>query len=71
MRLTYDDYKKVQKNWNTKAIKTDCTTQFIYKGFLLHRCRDSQWGFTYYDIWKTELSSLIAEYLVLSYTAMI
>ena len=33
MRLTYDDYKKVQKNWNTKAIKTDCTTQFIYKVF--------------------------------------
>ena len=52
MRLSYDDYKKVQKNWNTKAIKTDSTVQFIYKGFILHRCRDSQWGFTYYDIWN-------------------
>ena len=52
MRLTYDDYKRVQKNWNTKAIKTDLSTQFIYKGFILHRCRDAGWGFTYYDIWN-------------------
>ena len=52
MRLTYDDYKKVQKNWNNKAIKTDLSTQFIYKGFLLHRRVDSGWGYTYYDIWN-------------------
>ena len=50
--LNYKDYKKLAKNWNTKAIKTYVSTQFIYKGFMLHRCRDSQWGFTYYDIWN-------------------
>jgi len=50
--LNYDDYKKVSKNWNTKTIKTDSTVHFIYKGFMLHRRRDTGWGFTYYDIWN-------------------
>jgi hypothetical protein len=50
--LNYDDYKKVSKNWNTKTIKTDSTVHFIYKGFMLHKCRDSQWGGTYYNIWN-------------------
>lgn len=50
--LDYNDYKKLQKNWNTKAIKTDSTVHFIYKGFMLHRCRDNDWGYTYYSIWN-------------------
>ena len=50
--ITYDDYKKYSKKWN-KTIKSDWSTvDYFYKGFNLHRCKDKQWGFTYYDIWN-------------------
>ena len=50
--ITYDDYEKYSKKWN-KTIKSNLSTvNYFYKGFNLHRCKDKQWGFTYYDIWN-------------------
>lgn len=51
MISNYETRRQIEKNFS-KAQKTDSTVEFIYKGFLLHRRRDSGWGFTYYDIYN-------------------
>ena len=51
MISNYETKKAILENFN-KCIKTESTVEFIYKGFILHRRRDSQFGFTYYDIYN-------------------
>lgn len=51
MIRTYETRKAIEEKFN-KALPTDSSVEFIYKGFILHRRRDSQFGFTYYDVYN-------------------
>ena len=51
MISNYETKQAILENFN-KCLKTESTVEFIYKGFILHRRRDSQFGYTYYDIYN-------------------